>query len=57
MNDCIAGLEPTARARNRRKATVKVRRNLIRHQTDDCPKTLDGPLTISEKQEKTKFML
>ena len=32
-------LEPPAGARNRRKASVKIRRNQSRHQTDQVPKT------------------
>ncbi len=33
-NECPAGLEPPAGARNMGKATVKIRRNLPHHQTD-----------------------
>ncbi len=39
----LAGLEPLERARNRRKASVKTRRNPSRHQTDQVQQTLYNP--------------
>ncbi len=40
VNDCPAGSEPPAGARNRLKATVKIRRNTLRHETDYTQKIL-----------------
>ncbi len=46
---CTAGLEPTTGGRNMRKATVKIRRNPPRHQTDSIQKHQ------TEKEKNIKY--